>query len=164
MKGVNPPCPCGSGLKYGACCRRFHRGEEPGDPVTLMRSRFSAYALGEADYLIRTLHPSHPDRARPDAELLAELRRSKPTLKFVRLRVLDHELAPVGTSGRVLFHAEVFERGADRSFLERSLFARTEAGWRYLGGDFRPLPAGAPGLEALTLATATFHPPAPHPS
>jgi len=156
MKGSNPPCPCGSGLKYGACCRRFHRGEEPADPVALMRSRYAAYALGEAEYLVRTLHPGHPDAARPPAEQVAELRRSRQTLKFARLRVLDHDLAADGLTGRVLFHAEIFERGADRSFLERSHFARTDAGWRYLSGDLLPLAPAAPGLAALTLTTATF--------
>jgi SEC-C motif-containing protein len=121
-----------------------------------MRSRYSAYALGEAEYLVRTLHPDHPDASRPPAEQVAELRRSRLTLKFARLRVLDHDLAPDGLTGRVLFHAELFERGADRSFLERSQFARTEDGWRYLSGDLRSLPATAPGLDALTLASATF--------
>jgi SEC-C motif-containing protein len=156
MKGQNPPCPCGSGLKYGACCRPFHRGEEPPDPVRLMRSRYAAYALGESTYLVRTLHPEHPDLARPEAELVAELRRSRQRLKFARLRVLDHDLAPDGRQGRVLFHAELFEAGEDRSFLERSHFARTAEGWRYLSGETRALGASAPGLEALTLSTAVF--------
>ena len=156
MKGNNPPCPCGSGLKYRACCRRFHVGEEPGDPVTLMRSRYAAYALGEVAYLVRTLHPEHADRARPEAELIAELLRSRRTLRFARLRVLDHDLAADGRTGRVLFHAELYEAGVDRSFLERSTFARTSEGWRYLSGDMKALPAGALSLEALRLSTATF--------
>jgi uncharacterized protein YchJ len=34
----------------------------------------------------------------------------------------------------VLFRASVFEKGQDRSFTERSLFARDGAAWRYLSG------------------------------
>jgi SEC-C motif-containing protein len=121
-----------------------------------MRSRFTAYALGEAEYLVRTLHPDHPDRARPQTELIAELRRSSRTLKFSRLRVLDRDLAADGRTGRVLFHAELYERGVEHSFLERSRFARTEAGWRYLDGDLVPLPADSPGLDAHRLDSTIF--------
>ena len=38
-----------------------------------MRSRFSAFALGETEYLWRTLHPEHPDRVRGHDALVAEL-------------------------------------------------------------------------------------------
>lgn len=122
-----------------------------------MRSRYAAYALGEVAYLVRTLHPEHPDRARPDEVLLSELRRSRQGLRFARLRVLDHDLAPDGQAGRVLFHAELHQSGAECSFLERSHFARTpEGGWRYQSGETQPLPARTPGLDALTLTTAAF--------
>lgn len=154
MKGRNPPCPCGSGPKYGACCRPYHLGAEPPDPVALMRSRFSAYALGEAEYLVRTLHPEHADRARPEPELLAELRRARQRLNFTRLRVLDHDLGADGSTGRVLFHAEIYERGVECSFLECSRFARTSEGWRYLSGVTKPLVASTPEIDALTLSSA----------
>src|SRR4051812_39885875 len=99
MKGTNPRCPCGSNERYSACCRPFHRGDEPPDPVRLMRSRYSAFALGEVDYLLRTLDPDHPDRQRPEAEALAELRRARSGVKYVGLRILDHDEA--GDLGRV---------------------------------------------------------------
>lgn len=57
-------CPCGGGgdgLAYGSCCRRFHDGDAyPEDPVTLMRSRFSAYAKGKGAYVVMTTHPDNP--------------------------------------------------------------------------------------------------------
>ncbi len=142
MKGQNPDCPCGSGARYTACCKRFHRGDEPADAVTLMRSRFSAYALGEAEYLWRTLHPEHPDRQDAGGEpaYLASVRASRRTMRFVRLRVLDHD------ETRVLFHAEIYEGGREKSFMERSQFKRDERGWRYLSGEPRELKAAA--LEA----------------
>ena len=50
------PCPCGGGL-YGRCCGPLHRGEQRAlTAEQLMRSRYSAFARGEVDYLIAT-HP-----------------------------------------------------------------------------------------------------------
>ena len=59
-----PDCPCGSGTPYDACCGVLHRGErQAATPEELMRSRYSAYALGDLGYVDRTWHP----RTRPDA-------------------------------------------------------------------------------------------------
>jgi SEC-C motif-containing protein len=119
-----------------------------------MRSRYSAFALREVEYLWRTLHPQHPDRARPKEELLRELRAVASGHKYPRLHVLDRSLPPE-TTGRaqVLFYARVFETGKDRSFVERSEFRHDGTGWRYLSGDSLP-PSAVPGPpESLTLAT-----------
>jgi SEC-C motif-containing protein len=57
-------CPCGGGrdgLTYASCCKRFHDGDAyPEDPVTLMRTRFSAYAKGKGLYVVKTTHPDNP--------------------------------------------------------------------------------------------------------
>ena len=46
-----PECPCGSGTPYDACCGVLHRGErQAATPEELMRSRYSAYALGDLGY------------------------------------------------------------------------------------------------------------------
>lgn len=147
----NPPCPCGSGERYGACCRRYHRGEEPPDAPTLMRSRFAAFALGEVDYLWRTLHSKHPDRAGTPEAFVAELRRNRQSMKYVRLRVLDHDELPEAQTARVLFHAELYERGKERSFLELSTFEAEEGHWRYLSGEGSSLPAKAPELNGMKI-------------
>src|ERR1035437_5496761 len=52
-------CPCGSTVAYHACCGRFiERGEVPQTALELMRSRYSAYALREMEYLQQTWHRS----------------------------------------------------------------------------------------------------------
>jgi SEC-C motif domain protein len=96
-----------------------------------MRSRFSAFARGEWDYLWRTLHPEHPDRAAPKEETLRAMKRASASYKYMRLRILDAKGA------QVLFRASVFEKGKDRSFLELSTFAHDGVGWRYLSGIAR---------------------------
>ena len=149
-----PPCPCSSGLRYSACCARYHRGTaEAPDAEALMRSRYSAFALREVDYLWRTLHPDHPDRSRPREDFVRELRAQASALKYPRLHVLDRQLTdPSGTSV-VLFYARVFESGKDRSFVERSEFRHDGTGWRYHSGEARAPQSLPSPPESLTLAT-----------
>lgn len=148
---VAEDCSCGSGKKYRACCKPFHDGAEPPDPATLMRSRFCAFAVGEADYLWRTLHSAHPDHARDEREFLKDQRRSRQELRFVRLRLLE------SAGDKVLFHAEIYERGKERSFLELSTFERDAqvqgAPWRYLRGQLRMVKAGDRSLDGMTIAS-----------
>lgn len=96
-----------------------------------MRSRFAAFAVGDAEYLWRTLHPDHEDRANPKTEALASLRGASRALKYMRLTILDAK------DEHVLFLAAVFQKGKDRSFVELSTFARDGTGWRYLAGEPR---------------------------
>ena len=55
---TSSPCPCGSLLALADCCGRYHAGAAPGTAEALMRSRYSAYALGLIDYLIATTLPA----------------------------------------------------------------------------------------------------------
>lgn len=50
------PCPCGSEKTFKLCCERFLSGAERAKtPEQLMRSRYSAHALGTyGDYLVST--------------------------------------------------------------------------------------------------------------
>jgi SEC-C motif domain protein len=61
-------CPCGLGLAYDDCCGRLHRGAvSAATAEQLMRSRYSAFVVGDAAYLLRTWHPStRPRRLRLD--------------------------------------------------------------------------------------------------
>jgi SEC-C motif-containing protein len=117
-----------------------------------MRSRYSAFALREVEYLWRTLHPEHPDRARPKEEVLRELRAVCGAHKYPRLHVLDRQ--PPDETGKavVLFYARIFETGKDRSFVERSEFRHDGTGWRYLTGDGFPASQSPRPPETLTLA------------
>jgi SEC-C motif-containing protein len=149
------PCPCGSERTYAACCRPFHRGESDAPSAeALMRSRYAAFAIGDGAYLARTLHPSHEDRAQASEEVLArQLREVARNLKFMGLRVIEaHE---DGDRAQVLFFARVFEKGQDRSFLEKSNFVREGGRWLYLGGTPREHPAKAPLEPGLSLASFT---------
>ncbi|MBZ4416230.1 YchJ family protein [Myxococcus sp. RHSTA-1-4] len=149
-----PPCPCCSGLRYRECCAPYHRGEaEPPDAERLMRSRYSAFALRDVAYLWKTLHPDHPDRARPRDEYLRDLRAYAQGHQFPKLVVMGSLPPDASGTAQVLFFAKVFEKGKDRSFVERSDFRHDGTGWRYLSGVTR-LPKELPvPPESLTLAT-----------
>jgi SEC-C motif-containing protein len=111
-----------------------------------MRSRFAAFALGDAEYLWRTLHPRHEERASPRDEVLRALRDASRTYRYMRLTILDAKDA------RVLFLAAVFEKGQDRSFVELSEFEHDGTGWRYVSGASRPA-RELGDVQALTIDT-----------
>ncbi|MEO1928617.1 MAG: SEC-C metal-binding domain-containing protein [Nautiliaceae bacterium] len=45
----NSKCPCGSGKKYKECCFKWHKLGTAPNALLLMKNRFSAYAIGNAD-------------------------------------------------------------------------------------------------------------------
>jgi SEC-C motif-containing protein len=120
-------CPCGSGEEYGHCCGALHRGERTAaTALALMRSRYSAFALGDADYLMATWHPdTRPERLDLDDGIV-----------WRRLQIVDTDAGGVDDeTGVVEFRAQ-YERDGTRHILhERSRFDRDRRGaWRYLDG------------------------------
>jgi SEC-C motif-containing protein len=129
-------CPCCSSAAYADCCAPYHEGvREAPDPTALMRSRFAAFALKHVDYLWRTLHRDHDDRARPEALVLKEIRDACVANRYLALRILDARGTDPRAPAKVLFAAKVFFRGRDLSFLECSDFAHDGTGWRYVTGQ-----------------------------
>jgi SEC-C motif-containing protein len=122
-------CPCLSGETYGACCGRLHRGEAVAATAeALMRSRFSAFAVGDAGYLLRTWHPS----TRPAALDLDD------TLRWYRLDILATARGGLlDTEGMVEFvahHKVPGVRGSAGSQHERSRFSKDTGAWTYVDG------------------------------
>jgi SEC-C motif-containing protein len=66
------PCPCGTTAGYRACCGPLHHGERQAVTAEeLMRSRYAAYVVADADYLFRTWHPrTRPAEVRSDADVV----------------------------------------------------------------------------------------------
>ncbi len=132
-----PPCPCGSGRPYAACCERFHAGAEPPDAESLMRSRFAAFARNELPYLFRTLHPDHDDHAQGEAAWIRSAAASAKHARYDSLAILDRDGPDADGIARVLFHVTMRWSGRDASFAELSSFAHDGTGWRYVGGVTR---------------------------
>ena len=118
------PCPCGSVQAYGDCCGRLHRGETTAATAEqLMRSRFSAFSVGDAAYLLRTWHPT----TRP-ARLTLD-----PRQRWTRLDLLSTEQGGLfDTVGTVEFRAHYRESGRPGALHEHSRFVRDDGNWVYL--------------------------------
>jgi SEC-C motif-containing protein len=87
-----------------------------------MRSRFTAYATGDADHLRATWDPD----TRP-LEISID-----PTIKWLRLEVIA--TGQRGTQATVEFRAYYEVGPTEGSQHEVSRFVRTETGWLYLDG------------------------------
>ncbi|WP_202939696.1 MULTISPECIES: YchJ family protein [Plantibacter] len=122
-------CPCLSGETYGACCGRLHRGYSAAATAeALMRSRFSAFAVGDAAYLLRTWHPS----TRPASLEL------DGSLRWYRLDIVETSRGGLlDTEGMVEFvahHKVPGVRGSAGSQHERSRFSKDTGAWTYVDG------------------------------
>ena len=119
-------CPCLSGLAYEACCGRLHDGTAVAQTAEqLMRSRFSAFAVSDAAYLLQTWHP----RTRP-ATLELDTDRRWYRLDIVSTR----EGGPFDRAGVVEFEAYHRGVGGAGTQHEISRFVREDGCWLYLDG------------------------------
>lgn len=123
--GCTPLCPCGGG-SYAACCEPCHHGAAPETASQLMRARYSAYVLGELDFVHRTWHES----TRPS---LAELRRDE-ACKWLGLE-LRRQVAQQDRAS-VEFVARYKVDGRAHRWHEISSFVREQGQWFYVDGSF----------------------------
>ncbi|RRD56105.1 hypothetical protein EII20_12325 [Comamonadaceae bacterium OH2545_COT-014] len=125
------PCPCGRQgararpLSYAACCGLYLETDTPApDAETLMRSRYSAFALQRAAYLLATWHPSQ----RPAAVAF------DPGARWLGLQV--RAARPAGADhAQVEFVARHRLGGRAVRQHERSRFVREGGRWYYVDGD-----------------------------
>jgi len=119
-------CPCGAGLPYAEHCRRLHDGTTTAATAEqLMRSRYSAFAVGDRAYLLASWHST----TRPAAVDL------DPRIRWIGLEVLGTTGGTLlATEGTVEFRAHSVVDGAAGSQHEDSRFAREDGRWRYLDG------------------------------
>ena len=116
------PCPCGSACTYDACCAPLHQSQARATTAEqLMRSRYSAFAKGDVDYLMAT----HPDDHTPPGQRRRELRASCHQTRWLGLEILSVERGGVDDlEGTVSFEAHFQASGQRSSLREMSLFQR----------------------------------------
>jgi SEC-C motif domain protein len=119
-------CPCGTGLPYAECCGRLHdRTATAGTAEQLMRSRYSAFVLGDAGYLLDTWHPS----TRPRTLDLDD------DVRWTGLEVLTTTGGSLlAAEGTVEFRASYVHDRRPGAQHENSRFVREDGHWRYLDG------------------------------
>ncbi|BBA95873.1 hypothetical protein RVR_909 [Actinacidiphila reveromycinica] len=117
-------CPCGLPARYGDCCGPLHAGTAAAPTAErLMRSRYAAFAVGDAAYLLRTWAAAVRP---PELDL-------DPAVRWTGLDIL-------GTTGGSAFHAEGTVEfraryrldGRDGEQRENSRFVREGGLWVYV--------------------------------
>ena len=112
-------------LPFSACCGPFLEENLPApDAEALMRSRYSAFVLERADYLLATWHAS----TRPATLDFA------PGAKWLGLEVRSHRVLDADHA-EVEFVARCREAGRATRLHERSRFVREAGRWLYVDGD-----------------------------
>lgn len=123
------PCPCGSGRTLAECCQPVIAGTVPAATAeALMRSRYSAFVLGEVDYILESNHSSTRDQVDRD-----EIERWSRESQWQGLEVLDTQQGGEhDDSGVVDFHARYVLDETPHDHFERATFRRENGVWRFL--------------------------------
>jgi SEC-C motif-containing protein len=123
-------CPCGSGNPFQDCCRPFLQAVNlPANAEALMRSRYTAYVLQDAPYLLATWHPdTRPKSLDFDQE-------SPP--QWLGLAIKRH-LKIDADHAEVEFVARYKINGRGYRMQETSRFECIDGHWLYLDGDLVP--------------------------
>lgn len=125
-------CPCGSSLSYEECCQPYIiENKVAPSPAALMRSRYTAYVLKNASYLIATWHPDcQPEQWRDS------LQEGFTSTHWQGLQVISETGGRDNDEGFVEFAARFTETGDEHIHLihERSRFLRLKERWYYIDG------------------------------
>ncbi|MBF8456955.1 YchJ family protein [Kaistella sp. G5-32] len=121
-------CPCCSGKSYEECCKPFHIGEKHAPTSeALMRSRFSAFAIPNGNYLMETTLPAtRKFHNKEDLQEWGEINEwtkleiiQKPTLKQVEFKAYYKD-----EKGKMQLHHELSD------------FEKIDNRWYYVSGKF----------------------------
>lgn len=120
-------CYCGSLLPFEKCCSPYLNGiAKPARAETLMRSRYTAFATNNAQYLVDTTHFS--TRKHHKIEDIQDWALSNQWIKL---------LVVATTVNTVTFKAFYIDsEGQSQVHHEHSIFKLEDGKWYYVDGDF----------------------------
>lgn len=119
-------CPCSKTLSYSECCEPLHKNKNVAtSSEQLMRSRYSAYALGLGEYLYETTDPKFASRE----EIVEYISQSKEQLEWLQLDVIS------SSKNRVEFKAYYMEDEKLFVLHEKSEFINIDGKWFYESGE-----------------------------
>jgi SEC-C motif-containing protein len=121
-------CHCGSKESFDLCCNLYISGiKKAPTALALMKSRYSAYATHQADYLLATTHSS--ERKYYSRE---EILKWATSNKWQKLEIID------STENTVEFKAYFKdENNVDQIHYEFSTFKKENDSWFYVNGKFK---------------------------
>jgi len=125
---ANTQCYCGSGIDFKNCCEPYINGTDKATTAeTLMRSRYSAYAVKAIGYLWETTAPSERKHYNQ-----ADMLNWAKSNHWLKLEILE------STTYIVEFKAYYLDSSLNANIHhERSAFILENGNWHYLNGEFR---------------------------
>jgi SEC-C motif-containing protein len=125
-------CPCQSGQSLEECCGRYlDGGQQPPTAEALMRSRYTAYSLGNVDHILATTHPDkRPELKRDSIESWAA---ESEWLGFEVVATQDG--AANDETGEVEFVAYYETAEGPVTHRERSTFSKLDGRWYFVDGE-----------------------------
>lgn len=120
-------CYCGSDLTFDLCCQPFLDNKAiPDSAEKLMRSRYSAYVVANARYIIDTTHPK-----------TRHFHSRKAILQWSKENTWDKLEIILSEANRVVFKAYFKDSGEKKQIhYENSLFEKLGDKWYYVSGTF----------------------------
>lgn len=121
-------CYCGSDKSFESCCGLYFNGvQQAPTALALMKSRYSAFATHQADYLLATTHSS--ERKQYSRE---EILHWATANKWQKLEIISF------TENTVEFKAYfVDENTMNQVHYEFSTFKQENGSWFYVDGKFK---------------------------
>lgn len=122
-------CPCCSAKSYQECCEPYHLWVKNAPTAeALMRSRYSAYAMRNAEYLIKTWHPK---------TLPKRLDETISEAKWIELVIHRSWDSDIDNEAFVDFTARYRNiNGKAEKMHEISRFLKQGEHWFYIDGEF----------------------------
>ena len=118
-------CPCGTEKKFSQCCEPLLTGtEQAASPEQLMRSRFSAFATRNLDYILKTTDAQVRLEVDPEATL-----QWMNSAEFFKLEVKSASMD--GNKGFVEFIAWFRDDKGEHQHHEKSKFRKQNGQWFY---------------------------------
>ncbi|MFO7936135.1 MAG: YchJ family protein [Kiritimatiellia bacterium] len=135
---MSETCPCGSKLTFEECCEPYLvHAKKPATATQLMRSRYTAYALGTVEYLYETSGSKVKKEFDADSS-----RKWSESAQWTGIEILEEEEGQPGDEkGSVEFiaHYTVNETAFDHH--ERAEFTKINGEWVFMDGRiFGPEP------------------------
>lgn len=121
-------CPCCSNKPYAQCCKPYHNKEKQAPTAeALMRSRYSAFAIPNGEYLMATTLP-----AKRKYSTKEELQDWGEVNKWIKLEIVN-----LPTINQVEFKAFYIDQHQNEQLHhELSVFQKINDRWFYVSGEF----------------------------
>lgn len=123
-------CYCESGLEFKNCCQPFLKGDQVAPSAeALMRSRYSAFATENMDYLLQT----HDPQTRQEFDLKSNQDWAQ-SVQFLGLEIIG--ASQNGNKGTVEFKARFADKTSQQISIhhEISKFRHQKGIWYFRGG------------------------------